>query len=451
MSKKNTASFAIGLGSGYLNASRRAKDDKRQAEEDAWREEQRGYERERIARERSQQQSLSDAVAPRTAIEGTAVANPAGGQNLYTDPQQAQAAQQEAQIEAEMRGGPSLAQARPAYGVTGTSLGNQITTEKPDVVALNSPDARMGRVVDATMRTDPAKALSLQNAHLQGKKAQMDMDEMMRTRRKSIETEGLIKTVQASRSGDVKAVTDAFNATGEWKVDGELKVVPEKRKAPWGGEVDTFTYTGTIKGPDGATKPVRLNSLEAMTQLIPFKDMLQIEVDQGKGANKLQNDITLENARHKNDMTEIGARGGQDRATLDHRKKTGTDKTPISREERMRYTTLFTESGRRMGEAQKALNTLVSQSGRRANTPGTPEHEQATQLRESIRTYGEERSTYQALLAESQTPAAGKPSSGGSGAAKDGKPKAVSSKAERDALPKGARYTAPDGQVYIKQ
>ena len=154
MSKRNTTSFAIGLGSGYLSGRRQAQQDKRQADDDAWREEQRGFERERMAREKSERIALADAVAPRTAIEGTAVDTPAG-LTLYKDPAQAQAAAQEAQIEQEMRGGPALGQARPAYGVTGMSLGNQITTERPDIAALNSPDARMGRVVDATMRTDP--------------------------------------------------------------------------------------------------------------------------------------------------------------------------------------------------------------------------------------------------------------------------------------------------------
>lgn len=448
MSKKATA-FLIGLGEGYVDGQRRKKDEERRKKDDDWRDEQRGFERERMAKERTQQQSLADAVAPRTEIQGTAVDTPAG-LTLYKDPAQAQAAQQEAQIEQEMRGGPTLAEARPAYGVTGTSVGNRITTEKPDVAALNSPDARMGRVVDATMATEPAKALSLQNMHLQGKKAQMDMDELMRNRRKTIESEGLIKTFQASRTGDPKAVTEAFNATGDWKIDGDLKVVPEKRKAPWGGEVETFTYTGTIKGPDGATKPVRLNSLEAMTQLIPFKDMIDIEVDKGKGASKLADAITLEGVRSGNNMKEIAARGGQDRATVDHRRRSGADKTPLTREERMRFTTLFTESGRRMSDAQKALNTLVTQSGRRANTPGTPEHEQATQLRESIKSYGEERSTYQSLLAESQTTPGAKAPSGGSATRKDGKPPAISTREDYDKLGRGQRYVAPDGQIRIK-
>jgi hypothetical protein len=445
MSKKNTASFAIGLGSGYLSASRRAKDDKRQAEEDAWRDEQRGFERERMQREKQERIALSDAVAPRTAIEGTAVDTPAG-LTLYKDPAQAHAAQQEAQIEAEMRGGPALADARPAYGVTGTSVGNQITTQKPDVAALNSPDARMSRVVDATMATDPAKALTLQNAALSGKKAQMDMDEAMRVRRKNIETEGLIDTVRASRTGDAKAVAAAFNANGEWKVDGELKVTPEKRKAPWGGEVETFTYTGTIKGPDGKTKPVRLNSLEAMTQLIPFQDMFKIEAEVGKGKAKLENDITLEGVRTKNNLTEIGARGGQDRATIDHRVRTGADKNPLGREERMRYTTLFTEAGRRMGETQKALNTLLQD--RAANRPGTAQHQQAADLRATIKEYGEERRFYQGLLAESQTTK--KPKPGGSVASKDGKPPTITTREAYDKLESGQRYVAPNGQTLIK-
>ena len=293
--------------------------------------------------------------------------------------------------------------------------------------------------------------MSLQNSHLQGKKAQMDMDELMRTRRKSIETEGLINTARASRTGDVKAVTEAFNATGDWKVDGELKVTPEKKKAPWGGpDLDTFTYTGTIKGPDGATKQVRLNSLEAMTQLMPFKDMFEVEAKHGAAQNEHANRVSLEGVRHGYDMKEIAARGGQDRATADHKRRTGADKTPLTREERMRFTTLFTESGRRMSDAQKALNTLVTQSGRRANTPGTPEHEQATQLRDSIKSYGEERSTYQALLSESQTAPGVKGPSGGSGARKDGKPPSITTREDYDKLGRGQRYVAPDGQIRIK-
>lgn len=450
MSKKNAAAFAIGLGQGYMTGARRKKDEEREAKDDQWRDEQRQYQRDALQRDRQERTAISDAVAPRAVVEGTAVDTP-GGLTLYKDPAQAQAAAGEAQIEAEMRGTPSLAQARPAYGVTGTSVGNQITLEKPDAAALNSPDARMGRVVDATMRTDPAKALTLQNAALAGKRSQMDMDEVLRQRRKSIESEGLINTVKASRTGDVKAVTDAFNAQGDWKVDGELKVVPEKRKAPWGGEVETYTYTGTIKGPDGKTKPVRLNSLEAMTQLIPFQDMFKIEADLGKGKAKLENDITLEGVRTNNNMREIGARGGQDRATIDHRTRTGADKNPVSREERMRYTTLFTEAGRRMSDSQKALNTLLTNSGRRANTPGTPENEQALQLRETIRTYGEERAMYQGMLAESQTSGKAKPGgAGGSAAQKDGTPQKIGDRAAYDKLPKGTRYTAPDGSVRIK-
>lgn len=448
--KRGAAAFAIGLGQGLLTGKRYNDDKERQKKDDDWREEQRGFERERMERDRRDRVSLADAVAPRSTVEGTAVENPAGGRNLYTDPKQAQLAHQEAQIEAEMRGGPALADARPAYGVTGTSLGNQITTEKPDVAALNSPDARMARVVESTMRSDPAKALSLQNTHLQGKKTQMDMDETVRARRKAIETEGLIKTVQASRTGDAKAVTDAFNATGEWKVDGELKVTPEKRKAPWGGEVETFTYTGTIKGPDGATKPVRLNSLEAMVQMVPFKDMFEVEAKLGAAQNEHGNKISLEGVRHGYDMKEIGARGAQDRSTIDHRVRTKADTAPLGREERMRYTTLFTDAGRRMGESQKALNTLMQD--RAANRPGTPQYQQAAELRETILSYGEERRFYQGLLAESQTPGSGK---AGGKDQKEGKP-APSIKT----LPQGAKqvgtsngrvvYELPNGKRYIQ-
>ena len=434
-------------------------DARRDREEDrAWREEQRAAERDRLAREKQARVSLADAVAPRTAIEGTAVDTPAG-MTLYKDPEQAQAAQQEAQIEQEMRDGPTLAQARPAYGVTGTSLGNQITTQRPDVAALNSPDARMSRVVDATMATDPAKAISLQSAALGIKNTEEQMEDRRRTRAAAVKREGLEGTFRALRTRDPQAVFDAFNAQGDAKLVAPPELVGTKKfKTPW-GEVDDDVWSAKVVGPDGKERSVQMSTMQVGQQLASVSDLLKQEGEAGKiglqhrndldkDKVKLGNDITLEGVRTSNTMKEIGARGGQERATLDHRRATGADKSPLGREERLRYTTLFQDAGRRMAEAQKALSTLQKNPLYSIAKPGTAQHTELQGLRDTIRQYGDERSMYQSLLAESQTAPASK---GGGGAQKDGKPATVSSKAERDALPKGARYIGPDGQTYIKQ
>ncbi len=433
MSKsKNALAFAAGLGGGYLQGKSLA-DARREREEDrAWKKEQQDWQREQMERERQNQRSLADAVVPRTTIEGTVVTDGQGNDNLYRDPGQAKAAQADLEAEAELRGGPSLSQARPGYGVVGPSVGNTISEQRPDVAALNTPQARNQRVVDALMGQDPAKAISLQNATTAGEKARFDMEEAQRKRRLEIEQEGMVGAVRAAQSGDPNAVKEAFNKQGNLKIDGDLKVTPVRRKAPWGGEVDTYDYEGTVVDAEGKKRPVKLNSLDAMARMVPFKDLFEV-----------QSRVGLEGVKHGNRMTEIGAQGSENRRTAEHKKSIGGD--AISREERLRYTSLFQEAGRRMSEAQRALSTLQKDPLYTTAKPGTPQHAELQGLRDSIAGYASERSTYQGLLAESQT--GGKPSTGAPSAS----PQKVSSKAERDKLPKGARYVGPDGQTYIKQ
>lgn len=430
---RGLAALAVGLGTGYLRAEEMDRQRTRDAKEDAWKDETRAYERERVSLERALQQSLADAVAPRETIEGTVVDTPTGGKNLYTDPSQARAAQEEANIEAEMRGAPSLAAARPGHGVVGTSLGNTISEQRPDSSVVNSPQARNQRVIEATRRFDPARAIALESATTASEKARFDLDEAQRQRRSSIEQEGMVATLRAAQSGDAAAVKAAFNKSGDLKVDGDLKVTPVKRKAPWGGEIDSYTYEGTLIDKEGKKRTVKLNSLDAMAQMVPFKDMFEA-----------QSRIGLEGVKHGNRIAEIRAEGAERRSTDSHKKAIGGDN--LSREERLRYTSLFQDAGRRMGEAQRALSTLQKDPLYSLAKPGTAQHAELQGLRDSIQGYANERSTYQGLLAGSQSGGGAKPDGSGDGGAQK-----VTSKAERDKLPKGARYVGPDGQTYIKQ
>lgn len=495
MSKKNALAFAIGLGGGYMSAERQAKDEERRVKQDAWEEEDRAWQRQQRDAERRNQITLADAAAPRSAVEGTVVTDGQGNENLYRDPAQAAAARADLQAEAELRGDPDLAPARPGYGVTGTSLGNVITDQKPDVASLNTPQARNQRVVDALMGQDPIKAVTLQNATTAGEKARLDIEEAQRKRRAEIEQEGMVAAVRAAQTGDPVAVKEAFNKSGQFKIEGDLKVTPVKRKAPWGGEVESFDYEGSIVGADGKTRPVKLNSMDAMVRMIPFKDLFET-----------QSKVGLESIKAGNAIREIEARGSEDRRTADHKKATGGDN--LSREERLRYTSLFQDAGRRMGEAQRALSTLQKDPLYSLAKPGSPQYGELQALRESIQTFASERSTYQSMLAGSQTqdgpgqvgaPSRSTPSkspsawnsperesdrltilnselekarrAGNTGdvaalereianvsgnkpagqAATNGAPQRVSTRAERDKLPKGTRYIGPDGKTYIKQ
>ena len=94
------------------------------------------------------------------------------------------------------------------------------------------------------------------------------------------------------------------------------------------------------------------------------------------------------------------------RAAAAERRANGGDGN-LSKEERLKYTSLFSESSRRMSDAQKLISTLTKVLGGLAKDnygqPDTPEITDARQQIESLRgdynAYKDERSTYQALLA----------------------------------------------------
>lgn len=91
-------------------------------------------------------------------------------------------------------------------------------------------------------------------------------------------------------------------------------------------------------------------------------------------------------------------------AVIDAKQAARTPGQP-NREERLRYTTLFTDASRNIAQTQKAISALQKEPGftRKASTPGTPQAQQLQEMRDSIKAYTEERSLYQGLLAGSQT------------------------------------------------
>ena len=91
-------------------------------------------------------------------------------------------------------------------------------------------------------------------------------------------------------------------------------------------------------------------------------------------------------------------------AVIDAKQAARTAGQP-NREERLRYTTLFTDASRNIAQTQKAISALQKEPGftRKASTPGTPQAQQLQEMRDSIKAYTEERSLYQGLLAGSQT------------------------------------------------
>lgn len=73
-----------------------------------------------------------------------------------------------------------------------------------------------------------------------------------------------------------------------------------------------------------------------------------------------------------------------------------------NREERLRYTSLFQDAGRRAGEAQKALTSLQKDPMYSMAKEGSPQYTELQGLREAIKSHQEERTLYQGMLAGSQ-------------------------------------------------
>jgi len=75
----------------------------------------------------------------------------------------------------------------------------------------------------------------------------------------------------------------------------------------------------------------------------------------------------------------------------------------VSREERLRYTSLFNESGRRMSDIQKSINTLRRDPMYSMAKPGSAQAGELADLQNQLKTYQEERSLYGRLLSGSQS------------------------------------------------
>lgn len=74
-----------------------------------------------------------------------------------------------------------------------------------------------------------------------------------------------------------------------------------------------------------------------------------------------------------------------------------------TREERIRYTSLFSEAGRRMADVQKTINALRSEPMYSMAKPGSKQAKELEDLQEQLKDYKKERDTYGALLSGSQT------------------------------------------------
>jgi hypothetical protein len=312
--------------------------------------------------------------------------------------------------------------------------------------AYNTPDAvrtRQAAALDA--QGNPTAAISLQNATIsQGAARRKEADDAWRQ-----------KVGTAMQNGH-EGLAQLASQTEVGPLAGKkVKPVPSE---------DGKSVTYNLVGDDGTLTPTSLTFTNDQNGVIQAGYMLDRAITPEHRMEGLRKDKELERKTQvaddqhqyqlgqlQNAADRVSLTGQLAEAKIAAAKGTGAP----TREERLRYTSLFSDAGRRMAETQKAINTLTGGSEglmfRNAvkQNPNGPEAQQLQSLQADLKSHQDERQLYQGLLAGSQATGAKGPSLA------DAKPPtgpvSVSTKAERDKLPKGTRYTGPDGQQYIKQ
>lgn len=255
--------------------------------------------------------------------------------------------------------------------------------------AENSPDAVAKRQGAAYRQAgQPGAALEIEQK-------QASITSAQAAAAKRMKDEGFIDAARASRTGDPQAVFDAFNKGGTMKLETLPTVTPVERDLPGVGKVTTYDYVGKVMGPDGTPREVKVNSHDLSMQTLPYEKVLEFS---RKGVDS-DRKFEYQNATLAAKEAALAART----AAAEAKSRGGGGAT--TREERLRFTSLFQDAGRRAGEAQRAMTALQKdpdfQTGLRRN-PNGPQAQELATLRDSLKAFNEERSLYQGLLAGSQ-------------------------------------------------
>jgi len=382
------ASFTANLANGYMQGKERERERQRQDKQDAYQESQQAFQAEQQAvlrkqqeRENALQTGLSNAAAPATMT-------PVEGSVLPPD-----------------QAGPSLALYRVKGNGIDETTSDQAAASK-SAAAYNAPESvatRQAGVYRANAMPD--KAMSLESAVVsRGRETEKyEADEAERARK--LQQEGVFDAVRAFRSGDASGIVKAFNAGGDFKLEGEPVLTKENREVPGIGTIPSYTAKMRIVGPDGKVEEKTYNSHDLSMQIMPYEKTLELQRKGSDSETMATYKAGLLDSKQgllDQKIKELELRGQLAEAKA---LKAAANGGAIGREERLRYTSLFSDAGRRMSEAQQALSKLQGDTSfmRKAAKPGSEESQQVARLNDSLATYAEERKLYQGLLVGSQS------------------------------------------------
>ncbi|MDZ7892316.1 MAG: hypothetical protein U5L73_11240 [Rhodoferax sp.] len=275
------------------------------------------------------------------------------------------------------------------------------TKEEADKAAKewDAPDAQSARIANVYRSKGAVdKAITLENSAVDRKRADDRYTQEQTDRAAKLHQEGVFSAVRAFRAGDASGLAKAFNAGGEYKLEGEPVITKEDREIPGIGKVPTYSAKLRIVGPDGQVQEKAYNSHDLSMQMMSYEKALELQRKGSDSDSKAAYQTALLDTKIK--ALELAGDVAAAKAL-----KVAATGGAVGREERLRYTSLFSDAGRRLGEAQRSLGSLQKDPlfMMNARKPGTPESTQLNDLQDSIKSYGEERTLYQGLLAGSTT------------------------------------------------
>lgn len=381
-----------------------------------------------------------DQSAPPTAAPsaGDQSATP-GDQSAPADPSAAASSAPAQSAPAPAAPQPSMAPAIAVNGVAQPSL----SAAKTSADAYNTPDALTARQAAAyAANGKPQDAVNLQNASLS-----------LRSNLQNQADRNWQRKLSAAATTGWSGLEKLVNTTDSGPMAGrQIKIVPSE---------DGKNVTINTVDSDGTLTPTSLTfpndkvgiagAADALDNAVTPEHRYDDFVKQQQAAAQLarQNARDQDTADYHRGMVTNGegrVRALEDRVNgLNDRAGAGT-----TREERLRYTTLYTDAGRNLRGAQDQLSRFqrdpIIQSKVRSD-PNGPEAQQIKNLQDSVKSYSDERSMWQGLLAGSQT-APGVGAGGPAPTLKDARPAtstAAALPASKDQLVSGKWYRTARG------
>ncbi len=354
--------FVAGFGGGYNAQQQRNIENARAAAADQRAQEEHDARMQEVQRKQAEQAALADAARPAQVDIG------AGGATKPTTADN---------IDVGQPGEPGA----DAGGLQQGALVNGKSYATPDdataaAAAFNDPSAVALRQVQAYQQAGkPADAMALQRGNFNFTKEQGEYA------RKLVD-ENAADTARAMVQGDPDAIREAFNKKGKFKVVGDVKVTPRDRTDIAGiDSLPTNDIEATVQKPDGTTMPVKVNSYDFATSLMPYHDFI---TQQQKGtSSEALSDYRGELADVKGKLADVASR------VADQKLKDSANRTNVTltEAERKRWTATMNAASSNLRTAEKALGDFQKDKLNQRNLakyPNGPESQQLKQLQDAV-------------------------------------------------------------------